>query len=1100
MKRVFVPVAVLVFLIQLWPVTYAESYEWVELSSVEFGDSVYFVSAVNSDSRNVLDRALTYNDKPTLQNTSTGLNKEDGILISDVLPALTEKDIGHSYKVKASVYPGTLLNGRYNGITKLRIGVTDGDGNGFSEIKDVAVRSWTMLEFTYTVTKENLDCDKIIIDRGGKDTISVCPRNVNFGGVSVYKSCNQSEANKIAAAHGSLWTKYSFDGFENTIVNADVTKESTGMRMLHSGNAVEEIENVGTYEGYSCLYTYANKSDGGYVFSNLLPTFTESDIGRSVKVSVYFYVQQLISGQSDKVGMKFGISSEDETQRELVTVYGAYGKWSKFESEFEITEKNINYNKILLTFDNGWNYPMWSRVDNVMVQVTKRSDERDEIPVLSVDGTKMETEQPLRIIGDSLMLPAKETFDALGAGSLLSKDGREITATFGKYTAAFTADSDTVNVGGREIHDFIKPVMIDKVLYIPYTAMKVAFKATAEWDGLSGIYNISTNFPIVRRNVPKSTLTDNSDPYDLHFDEYNPIEVIPWDQLPESQPILNNDDLFKAVKVGSNYGTFKEVAVEGQNFDRAWQVECTTVPPNAYNFQLNLPEFPDKYEEGDILMVTLTYRVLSVTHEDGEGSIGVVVEQNGGSYLKALSQTVSAKPGEWTTVHLPFVAKGSPSYPYCRPNLVFGSKIQTIEVGGYSLVNFKDKMILEQFDVGTGKKNAVEEIYNKDAQWRKDAIARIEQIRKGDINVVVVDRKGNPIPDADVKVSMYEHEFEWGTAVNNIVIGGKTMNPEIITSADIICSLFNSAVAEDATKWGTYRSNRFAARQLKDYLEQKGLRNFRGHVSIWDGVTHMPQDVVDVARDKKALDNKIYTHFDALYGDYGDFSDWDIMNETVGNHYLADIYGHGVWKDWFEYAQARLPEGTRLQYNETSLGAYMFKIVEELQEQGAPITSLGMQSHLALGVNEERYNDLFKTAEKMGIRVKVTEFDLNEEDPYLQAGNTRDFMIAAFSSPVVDGFYMWGYADNTHWLKNAPILRKSNDMSTIKPSGEQFIDLVYNKWWTREEGKTGEDGIYSVRGYYGDYDITVTKGGASKTVQTSVSKYKDDNTVIVTFY
>ncbi|MNC62347.1 hypothetical protein D3C75_1123610 [compost metagenome] len=83
------------------------------------------------------------------------------------------------------------------------------------------------------------------------------------------------------------------------------------------------------------------------------------------------------------------------------------------------------------------------------------------------------------------------------------------------------------------------------------------------------------------------------------------------------------------------------------------------------------------------------------------------------------------------------------------------------------------------------------------------------------------------------------------------------------------------------------------------------------------------------------------------------------------------------------------------------------------------------------------------------------------------------------------GFFMWGFNSGMHWLDNAPVL---NSDWTLKASGGQYLDLVYNKWWTDESGATEADGTYSTRGFYGDYDVTVTVNGTAKTVQFPVYK------------
>ncbi len=56
----------------------------------------------------------------------------------------------------------------------------------------------------------------------------------------------------------------------------------------------------------------------------------------------------------------------------------------------------------------------------------------------------------------------------------------------------------------------------------------------------------------------------------------------------------------------------------------------------------------------------------------------------------------------------------------------------------------------------------------------------------------------------------------------------------------------------------------------------------------------------------------------------------------------------------------------------------------------------------------------------------------------------------------------------------------------MKPSGKAWTDLVCGDWWTTSEGKTGKAGEYSTRGFLGDYEITVTANGKTKTVKSTL--------------
>ncbi len=45
-----------------------------------------------------------------------------------------------------------------------------------------------------------------------------------------------------------------------------------------------------------------------------------------------------------------------------------------------------------------------------------------------------------------------------------------------------------------------------------------------------------------------------------------------------------------------------------------------------------------------------------------------------------------------------------------------------------------------------------------------------------------------------------------------------------------------------------------------------------------------------------------------------------------------------------------------------------------------------------------------------------------------------------------------------------------------------------NKWWSRVSGHTNARGAYSNRCFLGDYEITVTHNGKSKTLRTTLKK------------
>ena len=83
-------------------------------------------------------------------------------------------------------------------------------------------------------------------------------------------------------------------------------------------------------------------------------------------------------------------------------------------------------------------------------------------------------------------------------------------------------------------------------------------------------------------------------------------------------------------------------------------------------------------------------------------------------------------------------------------------------------------------------------------------------------------------------------------------------------------------------------------------------------------------------------------------------------------------------------------------------------------------------------------------------------------------------MTAMFSHPSVKAFVMWGFWEGAHWIPSGAMLRR--DWS-LKPNGTVYKDLVFKKWWTNADGKTGAKGTFATRGFLGDYEIEVKAGG-----------------------
>jgi GH35 family endo-1,4-beta-xylanase len=419
-------------------------------------------------------------------------------------------------------------------------------------------------------------------------------------------------------------------------------------------------------------------------------------------------------------------------------------------------------------------------------------------------------------------------------------------------------------------------------------------------------------------------------------------------------------------------------------------------------------------------------------------------------------------------------------------------------------------------------------VFDKNNAWRKNAWARIESGRKGNVKVLVKDSSGNAVSGAAVNIAMYEHEFQWGTAINgNIHAGGVTAKYRAAASA-----LFNSAVLENGHKWTPYETDPAEAENQFDAAAALGLKYRRGHTLVWDRSfpggweenSAVPRDLYDSLRtnDRTAVDNRIKNHILAITGEYKNkLKEWDVVNELLENHAIRDKYGNGVLNQWFDWARRGAGANTKLFINETGLLGLattaansaarlsQFKgVLDYMRDNNVDFDGVGIQGHFtSYGLSpedfyrrvfpEDFYNmlDSFKN---YGKTLKVTEFDMgldiSSANRNYEADFTRDIIIAAFSQENINGFLMWGFFSGSHWNANAPLF---NADWSLKESGKQYIDLVYNKWRTRLRGTTDGDGAFIARAYYGDYDITVSAGGKTKTLEARWYRGQNNTLVVV---
>ena len=510
----------------------------------------------------------------------------------------------------------------------------------------------------------------------------------------------------------------------------------------------------------------------------------------------------------------------------------------------------------------------------------------------------------------------------------------------------------------------------------------------------------------------------------------------------------------------------------------ALRISTTTITANPWDRRL-LALGGVKVAAGDTGLVRFRMRTVNMAGKPGYAK--VVVESANQPYNKSVEWSLKVD-GDWRQYEVPFhFAENYPASLYTvefwLPYAPQTIEITEVAVQHYGVASYSSLGLANYPYVG----------HEAGAAWRSAAQQRIEQIRKGDITVVVRDSTGKPIPNAPVHLRMKRHAFAFGSAVSADWLRNGTADGEQYRNQ--IVKLFNAAVLENDLKWVEWESDKTRALLGLAWLKTSGIGQVRGHNVIWPDWVRMPSDVGRQSADADALRSRINKHIDEVVGSTrGLVTDWDVVNEPASANVLEPILGSGEMTKWFQQTHAR-DGAPRLYVNDYSVvddgGENILQqdryaaVVASLIAKGAPLDGIGLQAHISDHLTSpEQFLAVLDRFASYGKELKITEFDVAAESEATQADYTRDFLTAAFSHPAMNGVYLWGFWAGQHYRPEAALYRQD---WTARPAADAWNDLIYRQWWSDVTGTTDASGAFHARVFYGDYDVDATIGATPVT-------------------
>lgn len=536
---------------------------------------------------------------------------------------------------------------------------------------------------------------------------------------------------------------------------------------------------------------------------------------------------------------------------------------------------------------------------------------------------------------------------------------------------------------------------------------------------------------------------------------------------------LINKERFSYIKSNNDGATATFSEVDGEEI---LNLKTIVQPKFIYKHTTTLPINAERIKENTALLLSFDAITQESSEETGEAKLMVQVRQTD-SFKENLDRTLNIG-SVWKRYYIPFLTTQNISKNDLGIVLQYGFQPQEILLKNIKFEVFDETVTIDQLP-----KTKVTYIgMEPDAQWRKDANARIEQFRKSDFEINIL-KDGKPVPNANLKIELKRHSFPFGATMHASEILNNENQYQKFKNAFGLTVLGNDLKIK---RWSR-KENRAITLAAIDKLRRDNI-SVKGHVLIWPGFQYNPGIVKKNAKNPEKLEKIIKSHiYSVLDATEGKITHWDVTNETYTNRDFQNLFGNEeLLYDGFRILRNRQPNVYRFtnEYGIISKGGidskkqlWYYDYIKRVDENTHnAVQGIGIQSHMGTDLTPpERVLEILAFYATLGKQISISEFTMDEQDPVVREQYTRDFMIAAFSHPNVAEFMFWGFQEDGRG--KVDIYEADG---TIGEMGKAYFSLVNGAWKTNISEATNSKGQLINRGFNGLYEFSVTVDGETK--------------------
>jgi GH35 family endo-1,4-beta-xylanase len=399
---------------------------------------------------------------------------------------------------------------------------------------------------------------------------------------------------------------------------------------------------------------------------------------------------------------------------------------------------------------------------------------------------------------------------------------------------------------------------------------------------------------------------------------------------------------------------------------------------------------------------------------------------------------------------------------------------------------YLQKIELKSGGGGPELTTAGQEEWAAQGENREDAaLARankgIEENRKSDARIHVVDASGKPVADAVIRAELARHDFLFGA---NIYMFDRFKGvEENNVYKKRFAELFNYATT--GFYWVAYEPERGKPHyadtdKVAAWAAEHGVR-LKGHPLLWGDAAGIPR----WSQGQPPADVQKARVFDIMRRYAGKIDLWEVVNEP--SHLLSLKID-----DPYRWAREADPKA-KLVVNDYAVLANgcpaFFSLLKNAAAAGVPFDGIGIQAHEPR-THRFELDQVQRTLDRyatLGKPLHITEFTpASSNDPITgshrkgtwnetaQAEYAERFYRVIFGHPATVALTWWDVCDRGAWLKGGGLLRV--DLSP-KPAYDALWRLIQREWKTKVEGRTDTAGTIPMRGIHGQYRVHVEFGG-----------------------